>query len=510
MTGSKITPKLITVLIMVVVMITGCTSGPGDPPQPTPSATPTTNPIPPRPFTVMTTDTIETADPAAVADTGSTMLTQNVFQRLMTLDPTLPQLEQLKPDAAQDCQYSTTSLYECTLRPGLHFSNGDPLTSADVKFSIQRALRLDVPGSSAPLMDSLRQIQTPNPLTVRFVLSRPDSQFSKALASPAASIVDSKIYNPDRIQRPGELIIGSGPFKVITISKTEVDLGKYLSYKGYAAAQVGMAVIKIMPDSASIEDAMAKQQVDVVWRGLSTAAQLRLQTQIAASKDQISTSGFSQLALPDARVEQLIWNPESRLRNNNALRNAIAAALQEDRTMDSVVPTTIPGHRPSFLLGGKADLKITWDSRIRLTLGYDPTAPNSLDLATQIRTRLEDTGGLSVLLEPNDPRADLQLDDRKAWVATGVAWLQPVTDNPLKSEQAQIGAGLEEAMRADPATPQLTRALATLQEAAAKENVVLPISEGPEYVYTGSRTTATANAFGPGWQLGLWGFKISQ
>jgi len=495
--------RICVALIMVLAVITGCTGQGGDP-KPSPTASPT----PQRPFTIMTTDRIATADPAAVADTGSTMLTGNVFQRLMTMDPTQPQLKQLKPDAAQDCEYPTKTVYECVLRTGLKFSNGDPLTSKDVKFSIERALRLDVAGSSASLMSSVRKIETPDPLTVRFVLSRYDTQFAAAIASPAASIVDSKVYNPDRVETNSEPIVGSGPFKVISLTKDQLELGKYLSYEGAAAAKVGTAVIKTMPDSASIEDAMAKHETDVVWRGLSSAAQQRLQSQLSSSKERTTKAGFRQLTLPGGRVEQLIWNPGSSRRGSTALRDVIAGALQEDRTLDSVVPTNVPGHRASFPLGGKADIKITWDNRIRLTLGYDPTAPNSLDLATQIRTRLEETGGLSVLLRPNDPGADLQLVDRKAWTSTGIAWLQPVIDDPLKPEQAAIEAALHKAQQAPNDTPQLTAALAELQQAAAQEKTVLPISQGPEYVYLGPHVTATANAFGPGWQLGLWGFTI--
>ena len=80
------------------------------------------------------------------------------------------------------------------------FQNGHSLTSSDVKFCIQRALRLDVPGSSAPLLSTLRRIETPDPLTVRFVLSRVDTQFGWALASPAASIVDEQVYNSDEVR----------------------------------------------------------------------------------------------------------------------------------------------------------------------------------------------------------------------------------------------------------------------------------------------------------------------
>ncbi|SDT45596.1 ABC transporter substrate-binding protein [Microlunatus soli] len=501
-TGARRTALLPSVAVMIMMLIiTGCSGG-GDP-RPTPSGSPS----PERKFTIMTTDSIKTTDPAAVADTGSTMLTQNVFQRLMTADPTAGAL---KPDAARDCIFESKTTYECTLRPDLKFSNGDKLTSADVKFSIQRATRLDVPGSSASLLGSLRRIETPDDTTVRFILSRYDTQFPWALAAPGASIVDRTVYNSDEVAAIDDPIVGSGPFTVDKISKDQVELAKFLDYTGYAPAQVGNAVIRTMPDSASIEEAMAKHQTDVVWRGLSTAAQQRLQAQINASKNNRSKAGFSQTALPGARVQQLIWNPDSKHRESYALRSAIAGALQEDRTLDSVVPNNIPGHKASFPLGGRAKINVTWNNRIQLTLGYDPSAPNSLDLANQIRTRLEDTGGLSVLLRPSDDTADLQLTDRKAWTSTGLAWLQPVLEDPIKEEASSIAKADARARQAGDGTAQLNAALAELQSIAASEKVVLPISQTSEYVYAADNTTVTANAFGPGWQLGLWGMKVER
>ena len=84
-----------------------------------------------------------------------------------------------------------------------------------MKFSIQRAPRLDVPGSSASLLSTLRRIETPDHVTVRFVLSRVDTQFGWALASPAASIVDEQVYNADEVRPEDQPIVGSGPFAVV-------------------------------------------------------------------------------------------------------------------------------------------------------------------------------------------------------------------------------------------------------------------------------------------------------
>ena len=159
----------------------------------------------------MSTDQIRVTDPAAITDAASTVLSLNVFQRLMTADPGG---SVLKPDAARDCLFTSTTTYTCTLNDDLAFHNGHPLTSSDVKFSIERATRLNVPGSSAVALSSLRRIQTPDKKTVRFVLSRPDTQFGWALASPAASIVDEEIYDADRLRDVNDPIVGSGPFVV--------------------------------------------------------------------------------------------------------------------------------------------------------------------------------------------------------------------------------------------------------------------------------------------------------
>ena len=74
------------------------------------------------------------------------------------------------------------------------------------------------------------------------------------------------------------------------------------------------------------------------------------------------------------------WSPTSRMRSNKALRQAIAVALQGDRTSDSIVPTGVEGHTAAFPLGGKAKPKVTWKSRIKLTLGYDASMPNGQTL----------------------------------------------------------------------------------------------------------------------------------
>jgi peptide/nickel transport system substrate-binding protein len=481
------------------IVLAGCQLGGTTGPSAT--STPSATSLAPRPFTVMSTDPIRVTDPAAITDAASSVVSLNVFQRLMSADPGE---SVLKPDAARDCLFTSATTYTCTLNKKLFFHNGHPLTSSDVKFSIERATRLNVAGSSTSLLSSLRRIETPDPLTVRFLLSRPDTQFGWALASPAASIVDEELYPQDDVWPPDQPINGSGPFLVAQHDDRSLLLTRYTHYVGRNPPGIDALEYRTVTDSAAIEDAMTRGLVDVVWRGLNAAAVTRYTQQIANSPDKVTTDGFTEEAITGTRVLQLGWNPASPMRANRALRQAIADALQGDRTLDSVVPGGIPGHLSTFPLGGRATPKITWQNRIKLTLGYDSTAPNALDIATQIRTRLENSGGLSIQLRADTPAADLQLLDRKAWTATGLAWLQPYLDAPLPAVKDTLDTIVTD-FRQTTDDASAARLLGVLQKQAAVDCVLLPISQSDDYLFARAGVSVNPKSFGPGWQLGLFG-----
>ncbi len=481
---------------LAALTLAGCHTGGSPGPSTSPGSTP-------RPFTVMSTDRIRETDPAAITDTASTVLSLNVFQRLMTADPGE---SVLKPDAARDCLFTSATSYTCTLNEKLAFHNGHPLTSSDVKFSIERALRLKLAGSPRSFLSSMRRIETPNDLTVRFVLSRVDTQFGWELATPAASIVDEESYNADQVQPAKDPIVGSGPFQVVKYDEDELQLSRYATYVGRNPGNIASLVYRSVPDSATIEDAMTRGTVDVVWRGLDAAAVTRLTQQVQQSPDDVTTTGFSEKVLTGTRVLQLLWSPDSPMLANKGLRQAIAASLQGDRTSDSVVPGGVPGHVPIFALGGKAKPKVTWKNRINLTLTYDSTAPNGQDIATQVRTRLENTGGLSVQLRPDEPDADLSLVDRKASTPTALAWLQPYLDAPLPAS-VQPARSTETQFRSTTDDAAAARLLASLQKLTATDLTVLPISQSDEHVYVRGAAEISDTSYGPGWQFGLFGIR---
>ena len=92
-------------------------------------------------------------DPATAWDHGSQQLIGNLYQNLLAIPAGG---NQPRPDAAKRCAYKNARTYVCTLRSGLKFSNGDRLTAADVKFSLDRVLKIAEPtGPYSVLFNSL-------------------------------------------------------------------------------------------------------------------------------------------------------------------------------------------------------------------------------------------------------------------------------------------------------------------------------------------------------------------
>lgn len=461
-----------------------------------------TTPVKPRDFTVLTAEPVTTTDPAAITTDTGAIVALNLFQRLMLIQPGSGSL---RPDLASECLYTSPIVFECHLPKGLTFSNGHELTSSDVKFSILRALRLRVPGTSLSLLSSLDRIDTPSPQTVRFKLMWPDTQFGWGLAAPGASVVDEEAYDPDRLRPPNEMAFGSGPYQLDVLDDRGMTISKYPRYVG--PDRTDMPRIRLQyADSATAETAIAEDQADLIWRTLDQAAVDRLKVAMDDTEDGLTKSGFRRWELPGSRVRRLIWNPDSAFRSQAALRQGIALALQSDRTLDSIVPAKVDAHLASFDVGGKPRVPQLSGRRVLLGLSYPSTSPDLADLARTIRGRLEDALGVSVQLTPDDPAADLRLTERSAWINTPLGWLQDYLDEPLPGSADKL-AQLEKLARTTDKAEVRDVALGELQKQAAADATVLPISQSDQVLFTHKRVELVGEAFGPCWQLGLWGVR---
>ena len=124
-------------------------------------------------MTVTYKDDVSTLDPAIGYDWQNWSMIKSLFDGLMDYRPGTTELV---PDLAEKYELSADGqTYTFTLRQGVKFHNGRELTSADIKYSIERVLDPKTQSPGAGFFGSIASIEVPDPHTIAFKLSRPDA-----------------------------------------------------------------------------------------------------------------------------------------------------------------------------------------------------------------------------------------------------------------------------------------------------------------------------------------------
>lgn len=151
-------------------------------------------------------------DPRIGTDAFSEHLDFLIFDSLLQRDEHLD----LAPDLAEKWEMPDAQTYVFHLRHDVKFSNGQPLTSADVKFTfdsiISGAIKTPKRGAYA-LVDS---VIAPDAYTVIFHLRAPYASFPLNLIRQAVGVVPQNA-GPDFAQHP----IGTGPFRFVSLATDE-------------------------------------------------------------------------------------------------------------------------------------------------------------------------------------------------------------------------------------------------------------------------------------------------
>lgn len=297
-------------------------------------------------------DDVLATDPASGYDPGSWMLFNNVFQSLLSFPKggTVPE-----PDAAKDCSFTDqqTKVYRCTLKDGLTFSNGDDLTSEDVKFSFDRMLKINDDNGPAVMFPMLDKVETPDARTVVFTLNVPDATFPSKLASGAGSIVDHEEYDADSLREDGGAV-GSGPYKLDSFDDDQAVFSVNENYRGTAAdAQNKGVTLKFFGgDQKALKKSLLDGDIDIAYRGL-TAGDI---ADIDAATD---TEGAEVVEGSSAEVQHLVFNTDDPVAGKLGVRRAIAHLIDREAlirdvyegTADplySIIPAGIAGHNTAF------------------------------------------------------------------------------------------------------------------------------------------------------------------
>jgi peptide/nickel transport system substrate-binding protein len=172
--------------------------------------------------------------------------------------------------------------YTFTLRKGIKFQNGDPFSSADVKFSIERVIDPASRSTRRPYFAPVvASVDTPDPTTVVIKLKYPDGAFLNKVAGflfiEGQKYVSSLKDPTDFASKP----VGTGPYFV-----KENKIGQYLElerFDGFYGKKPGIKnlTFKYIPEGTSRVNAILAGEVDIATKiPLSDVARLRKVTSL--------------------------------------------------------------------------------------------------------------------------------------------------------------------------------------------------------------------------------------
>ncbi|MDX6209912.1 MAG: peptide/nickel transport system substrate-binding protein [Frankiales bacterium] len=260
------------------------------------------------------TDPAVSYDPAGSYDLGSWNVVYNVYQTLLRVDEAT---QKPIPDAATGCTSSADfKVWTCKLKSGLKFSNGDPLTSADVKFSFDRILTIKDPNGPGPLIGT-PVTTAPDAATVVFTFKDGNSLWNQILATGAGAIVDSKVFPPNKLEPDGS-VVGSGPYKIKTFqAKQIVSFVPNTNYAGDIKLSNSGLILKYYQDENALKTDIEGGKVDVAYRNLTPATLKELATK----------SNIKQVAGPGGEIRYIVFNTKTMPGDNDAQKLAIRQAM---------------------------------------------------------------------------------------------------------------------------------------------------------------------------------------
>lgn len=192
-----------------------------------------------------------------------------------------------EPCLAETYEFSDDNMtLTMTLREGATFVSGNPVTSEDVKFSLNRTKNLK--GNPSFITDTIESIETPDEQTVILHLTQPDSAILSKLTYSALAILDSKVVmenggtdaedaaTADTAQSYLDTTTAGSGMYVMTSYKPddEIILEKNPNYSG-EATNVDKYIIKIQPDANTQMMTLSNGDIDIAMNlTKDTAAEL--------------------------------------------------------------------------------------------------------------------------------------------------------------------------------------------------------------------------------------------
>ncbi|GGO97228.1 ABC transporter substrate-binding protein [Wenjunlia tyrosinilytica] len=330
----------------------------------------------------------------------------NIGAILMALEPLVLATQDgaVRPNLATQSQPDPTT-YVYTVRSGVKFSDGAPLTMDDILYSFRIHMGKDSTSNMASFFTDVKSIAITGEHQLTIKLKHPNVQFPNAVAE--TGIVERKIRkaNTGNPGSPGHLNVGTGPFVVSSYAPgNKVVFARNDNYWGKRPAAERITLRLIQDDSARLA---AVQSGEITGAFEIPPSQAPVYKRIRGMK--IIRGASPSTVLLNLNIRRAPWNDVH-------VRRAIALALDKNaivtgvlrgngKASASVVPTDILNKTlsaqdvaaldkyPFDIAAAKAELaKSSIPGGVHATLMYTQARGSTGLVAQVVAQRLEKIG----------------------------------------------------------------------------------------------------------------------
>lgn len=248
----------------------------------------------------------------------------NIFEKLVHFDKEDPSI--VTPQLAESWVWLDDNTLEFTLRQGVLFHNGQPMTAHDIKYGMDRAMNPATgSGSFFAMLATIDSIDVIDDYTLRITTADPDPILLTRLASLWGSFAIPNGY----IEEVGEEAyitkpVSTGPYMVESFEPDRIVLRAFEDYWGVKPNVQELVYIEI-PELAARMTALINGEVDLI----STIG-----------PDQVGfLEGYDHiyvLSKPIANMHILTFNITQPPTDNKLLRQALALGIDRQAIVDAL------------------------------------------------------------------------------------------------------------------------------------------------------------------------------
>lgn len=301
------------------------------------------------------------------------------------------------PTLAESVDQPDISTYVYTLREGVSFTDGSPLTVDDVLYTFDLHSAEGTTSFMARYMAGIESVEATGEREITVKLAAPDPEWPYTVAR--MGIVSAAYYdeNPDRVGTPDVPQLGTGPYEVASISAgSKLDLARNGDYWGEAPVYDAINFEAPADDNARLL-ALQSGEYDAI-----------LQAPLSQLSSLSSVPGYTLTEVPEVATYRISMDVTKAPFDDPAVRRAIAHAVDREAMLEAALGghgSVTNGLVPVDLLIGLGDAQPVEEAYASFgeSFTYDVDAA-AKELAA---SSVPDGFAVEVLVQQSDPAQTL-------------------------------------------------------------------------------------------------------